>query len=93
VRQARGPIINAAAHPNGGAALKLVCPALKNAGLRWRRAVERTAVMGRFPTQLGSVLRNPRNDLGSIRVLSGGPNWPISKLCKSGLRPRLPLRP
>jgi hypothetical protein len=63
VRQARGPIINAAAHPNGGAALKLVCPAFKNAGLRWRRAVERTAVMGRFPTPLGSVLRNPRNDL------------------------------
>jgi hypothetical protein len=51
---------------------------LKNAGLRWRRAVERTAVMGQFPTQL-TVLRNPGNNLRVDQSLIRRPNWPISK--------------
>src|SRR5246500_1749858 len=39
--------------PNDDAALKLLYLALKNAGLRWRRAVEWTAAMGQFAIQFG----------------------------------------
>jgi putative transposase len=39
--------------PNDDAALKLLYLAVKNAGLRWRRAVEWTAAMGQFAIQFG----------------------------------------
>jgi putative transposase len=39
--------------PNDDAALKLLYLAVKNAGLRWRRAVEWTAAMGQFAVQFG----------------------------------------
>ena len=39
--------------PNDDAALKLLYLAIKNAGLRWRRAVEWTAAMGQFAIQFG----------------------------------------
>ena len=39
--------------PNDEAALKLLYLAIKNAGLRWRRGIERTAAMGQFAIQFG----------------------------------------
>jgi len=39
--------------PNDDAALKLLYLAIKNAGLRWRRAVEWTAAMSQFAIQFG----------------------------------------
>ena len=39
--------------PNNDAALKLLYLAIKNAGLRWRRAIEWTAAMGQFAIQFG----------------------------------------
>jgi putative transposase len=39
--------------PNGEAALKLLYPTIKIAGLRWRRAIEWTAAMGQFAIQFG----------------------------------------
>ena len=41
--------------PNDGDALKLLCLAVKNAGMRWRRAVEWTAAMGQFAIHFGST--------------------------------------
>jgi len=40
--------------PNDEAALKLLGLAIKNAGMRWRRAVEWTAAMGQFALHFGS---------------------------------------
>src|SRR3974390_625275 len=40
--------------PNDGAALKLLYLALKNAGLRWRRAIEWTNAMSQFAIQFGT---------------------------------------
>jgi putative transposase len=40
--------------PNDDAALKLLYLAIKNAGMRWRRAIDWTAVMGQFAIQFGS---------------------------------------
>jgi putative transposase len=34
-------------------ALKLLYPAIRNAGLRWRRTVDWTAAMGQFSIQFG----------------------------------------
>ena len=42
--------------PNDDAALKLLYLAIKNAGLRWRRAVEWTAAMSQFAIQFGERL-------------------------------------
>ncbi len=39
--------------PNDDVALKLLYLATKNAGLRWRREIERTAAMGQFAIQFG----------------------------------------
>jgi transposase-like protein len=39
--------------PNDDAALKLLYLAIKNAGLRWRRAIEWTAAMSQFAIQFG----------------------------------------
>jgi putative transposase len=39
--------------PNDDAALKLLYLAIKNAGLRWRRAIEWTSAMGQFAIQFG----------------------------------------
>jgi putative transposase len=39
--------------PNDEAALKLLYLAIKNAGLRWRPAIEWTAAMGQFASQFG----------------------------------------
>ena len=39
--------------PNDEAALKLLYLAIKNAGMRWRRAIEWTAAMGQFAIQFG----------------------------------------
>ena len=39
--------------PNDDAALKLLYLAIKNAGMRWRRAIEWTAAMGQFAIQFG----------------------------------------
>jgi putative transposase len=39
--------------PNEDAALKLLYLAIKNAGMRWRRPIECTAVMGQFAIQFG----------------------------------------
>jgi putative transposase len=39
--------------PNDDAALKLLYPAIRNAGLRWRRTVDWTAAMGQFSIQFG----------------------------------------
>jgi putative transposase len=39
--------------PNDDAALKLLYLAIKNAGLRWRRAIEWTTAMGQFAIQFG----------------------------------------
>ena len=40
--------------PNDDAALKLLYLALKNAGLRWRRAIEWTNAMSQFAIQFGT---------------------------------------
>ena len=40
--------------PNDDAALKLLYLAIKNAGLRWRRAIEWTAAMGQFAIAFGA---------------------------------------
>ena len=42
--------------PNDDAALKLLYLAIKNAGMRWRRAIEWTAAMGQFAIQFGPAL-------------------------------------
>ena len=39
--------------PNDEAALKLLYLAIKNAGMRWRRAIEWTAALGPFAIQFG----------------------------------------
>src|SRR6201996_8062198 len=39
--------------PNDEAALKLLYLAIRNAGMRWRRAIEWTAAMGQFAIQFG----------------------------------------
>src|ERR1700756_1172271 len=39
--------------PNDDAALKLLYPAIRNAGLRWRRSIEWTSAMGQFAIQFG----------------------------------------
>ncbi|MGY4197841.1 hypothetical protein [Bradyrhizobium sp. USDA 4520] len=39
--------------PNDDATLKLLCLAIKNAGLRWRRPVEWTSAMGQFAIRFG----------------------------------------
>jgi len=40
--------------PNDDAALKPLYLAVRNAGLRWRRGIERTTAMGQFAIQFGS---------------------------------------
>ena len=39
--------------PNDEAALKLLYLAIRNAGMRWRRAIEWTNAMGQFAIQFG----------------------------------------
>jgi putative transposase len=39
--------------PNDDAALKLLYLAVRNAGMRWRRATDWTAAMGQFAIQFG----------------------------------------
>jgi len=52
-RSLRKIIRTGGSFPNDDAALKLLYLAIKNAGLRWRRAVEWTAAMGQFAIQFG----------------------------------------
>ena len=63
--------------------MKLLGLAIKNAGMRWRRAVEWTAAMGQFALHFGSRLRLQRHAPSAVKL--GGPSladpelgqWPI----------------
>ena len=52
-RSLRKIIKNRGSFPNDEAASKLLCLAIKNAGMRWRRGVEWTTAMGQFAIHFG----------------------------------------
>jgi putative transposase len=53
LRSLRKIIKTRGSFPNDEAALKLLYLAIKNAGLRWRPAIQWTAAMGQFAVQFG----------------------------------------
>jgi|SRR5262245_14041495 len=62
--------------PNDHAALKLLNPASKNAGLRWRRGVEWTTATGQFVIVQRALSKNNATIRATANVLSRLMVWP-----------------